>query len=134
MNKSNPVVHFEMPAKNKDRVAKFYSEAFGWNMNKMGQNMGEYVLAQTAETDEHNMVKRPGAINGGFFEYKDEPLYKVPHLVISVDSIEEAMEKVKQQGGKISGEVMDIPGIGKYVSFYDTEDNIVGMLQPVMSQ
>jgi predicted enzyme related to lactoylglutathione lyase len=25
---------------------------------------------------------------------------------------------------------MDIPGIGKYASFKDTEGNIVGMLQP----
>jgi predicted enzyme related to lactoylglutathione lyase len=31
----------------------------------------------------------------------------------------------------VLGEPMDIPGIGLYVSFFDTEGNRVGMIQPV---
>jgi len=111
-------------------VSKFYSEAFGWDMKLLGPEMGNYVLAGTTETDENNMVKTPGTINGGFFDYKDDDLNRAPHLVISVDNLEESIEKVKKTGGKIAGEPMDIPGIGKYVSFYDSEDNVVGMLQP----
>jgi uncharacterized protein len=128
--KTNPVVHFEMPAKNKTRVAEFYTKAFGWNMVQLGEDMGGYVMAQTAETDSNNMVKTPGAINGGFFDYRDEELYKVPHVVISVDDIEASTKAVVDAGGKIEGEPMDIPGIGKYVSIRDTENNIVGILQP----
>jgi hypothetical protein len=33
-------------------------------------------------------------------------------------------------GGKVLGEPMEIPGIGQYVSFFDTESNRVSMLQP----
>ena len=33
-------------------------------------------------------------------------------------------------GPKEPGEPMDIPGIGLYVSFFDTEGNRVGMIQP----
>ena len=128
--KINPVVHFEMPAKNKKRVSEFYSKVFGWEMKQMGQEMGNYLMAQTAETDENQMVKTPGAINGGFFDYKDEDGFRVPHVVISVDDIEKSIEDVKSSGGKVTGEVMDIPGVGKYISFKDSEDNIVGMLQP----
>ena len=62
----NPVVHFEMPAKDKKRVSDFYSKVFGWQMQQMGAEMGNYLLAQTADTDEKGMVKTPGAINGGF--------------------------------------------------------------------
>ena len=40
------------------------------------------------------------------------------------------MKAVEAAGGKIMGEQMDIPGVGLYVSFRDTEGNIVGMLQP----
>ena len=40
------------------------------------------------------------------------------------------MQAVKEAGGEVKTEIMDIPGIGKYVSFIDTEDNVVGMLQP----
>ena len=128
--KVNPVVHFEMPSKDKKRTAEFYAKVFGWAMNQLGAEMGDYLLAGTTETDENNMVKTPGNINGGFFDYKDEDGFRQPHLVIAVDNLEESMKKVKEGGGKLIGEPMDIPGIGKYISFKDTEDNNVGMLQP----
>jgi len=40
------------------------------------------------------------------------------------------MKKVSEAGGKMLGEPIEIPGIGQYVSFFDTEDNRVSMLQP----
>ncbi|MBI5614349.1 VOC family protein [Candidatus Gottesmanbacteria bacterium] len=126
----NPVVHFEMPAKDKKRVCEFYTKVFGWNMKKLGEDMGNYVLAGTAETDENNMVKTPGAINGGFFDYKDDELNRAPHLVLAVEDLQESMKAVESSGGNTVGEPMDIPNIGRYVSFRDTEGNIVGMLQP----
>ncbi len=129
----NPVVHFEMPAKDRQRVSDFYTKAFGWKMMQMGQDMGNYIVAQTAETDEKFMVKTPGTINGGFFDYKDEEGYKLPHVVISVDDLSKAIEDVKSAGGEVLGEPMDIPSIGKYISFKDTEGNNVGMLQPSAS-
>lgn len=131
MSKQNPVVHFEMPAKDKKRVADFYTKALGWNMVQMGADMGNYIVAQTAETDEQGMVKTPGTINGGFFDYKDNDLNRAPHLVISVDDIDESIQAIQDAGGKIEGEKMKIPGIGMYVSFRDTEDNVVGILQPL---
>jgi len=50
--------------------------------------------------------------------------------VIAVEKIEDAMAKVVAAGGEVLGEPMDIPGIGRYVGFYDTERNRVSMLQP----
>lgn len=130
----NPVVHFEMPAEDRDRMAEFYSKAFGWEMQKLGPDMGNYVMVRTTETDENNMVKTPGAINGGFFQRTAENQH--PSLVISVDDIDAAVGQVKQAGGKILGgapnisEPVEIPGVGKYCSFLDTEGNRVSMLQP----
>lgn len=129
--KMNPVVHFEMPYENSERLAKFYTKAFGWQMQKTGEDMGYYVTAATAETDKNMMVKRPGAINGGFFP-KGPDMPHCPSVVIAVDDLDESMKKVVDSGGKILDKPMDIPGIGKYVSFTDTEGNRVGMLQPVM--
>jgi hypothetical protein len=48
----NPVVHFEMPYANRERMATFYESAFGWQTQMLGQEMGNYVLATTTETDE----------------------------------------------------------------------------------
>jgi predicted enzyme related to lactoylglutathione lyase len=134
MKKMNPVVHFEMPYENADRLAKFYSQAFGWGMQKLGQDMGEYVTATTTETDENMMIKRPGAINGGFYPKQSAGAAPYPSVVISVDDIKEAMKQVTSAGGKVLGEPMEIPGIGQYVSFTDTEGNRVSLLQPKLRQ
>lgn len=126
----NPVVHFEMPYEDKDRMVNFYANAFGWKMNKLGEDMGNYVIAHTAETDENNMVKRPGAINGGFFPKKSDWPGQYPSVVIAVDDLKEAMVKVAKSGGKVLGEPMEIPGVGQYVSFEDSEGNRASILQP----
>lgn len=126
----NPVVHFEMPYDDNKRVAKFYTKAFGWQMQKLGKEMGGYVLATTTETDAKRMIKTPGVINGGFFPKKPDWPAQYPSVVIAVLDIKEAMEKVTEAGGKVLGEPMEIPGIGQYVSFTDTEGNRVSMLKP----
>jgi predicted enzyme related to lactoylglutathione lyase len=50
--------------------------------------------------------------------------------VISIDDIKESMKKVTEAGGKLLGEPIDMPGVGQYVSFLDTEGNRVSMLRP----
>ncbi len=129
----NPVVHFEMPAKDRARMAKFYSGVFGWQTKQLGPEMGSYVTVQTTETGENGFPKEPGRINGGFFERTKDN--QSPSVVIAVDSIRDAMKKVAAAGGKVlggqkPGEPDDIPGVGLYASFVDTEGNRVGMLQP----
>ena len=126
----NPVVHFEMPYANRERLAKFYESAFGWQMQMLGDDMGSYVVATTTETDQ-NGPKKPGAINGGFFPKKPDWPAQHPSVVIAVDDIKDAMRKVAGAGGKVLGEPMEIPGVGQYVSFTDTEGNRVSMLQPL---
>jgi len=130
MARMDPVAHFEMPYDNSERLVRFYTQAFGWKMQKFGPEMGDYVTAATTETDENNMIKRPGAINGGFFPKKPDWPAQYPSVVIAVDDIKEAMKKVTDAGGKVLGEPMEIPGIGQYVSFTDTEGNRVSLLQP----
>jgi predicted enzyme related to lactoylglutathione lyase len=136
----DPVVHFEMPAKDKKRVSKFYSKVFGWKMQQLGEEMGDYVLAHTAKTDEKGMIQQNGAINGGFFQYQDEEGFNMPHLVIAVEDLEEGMKRVEDAGGEIlggasgPGKIDDIPGIGRYISFKDSEGNNVGMLEPAPRQ
>lgn len=128
--KTNPVVHFEMPYENSERLTKFYTQAFGWQMRKLGSEMGDYVTAATTETDQNRMVKTPGTINGGFFPKKPDWPAQYPSVVIAVDDIKEAMKNVTGAGGKVLGEPMEIPGIGQYVSFTDSEGNRVSILQP----
>lgn len=125
----NPVVHFEMPYDNRQRMAAFYQSAFGWQTQMMGEEMGHYVVAHTTETVD-GMVSTPGTINGGFYPRKPEWPAQHPSVVIAVDDIRAAMQQVAAAGGEVLGEPMEIPGIGHYVSFMDTEGNRVSLLQP----
>lgn len=124
----NPVTHFEMPAEDRQRLIKFYTSVFGWKMQDLGPDMGNYVVAHTTETDADNMVKTPGAINGGFFTKRPE-LSNIPSVVISVDDIRAQMKKVTDAGGTVLGEPHEIPGIGLWVVFTDSEGNRVSMMQ-----
>ena len=124
----NPVVHFEMPAEDENRVVKFYEGVFGRQMQILGEDMGSYVLASTTETDNDGRPKNPGAINGGFFV--KSPENSAPSVVISVDDVRSHARKVAGAGGKVLGEPTEIPGIGLYVSFVDPEGNRLSMLQP----
>ncbi len=134
MKTANPVVHFEIPAENKDRMVKFYETVFGWNAQRLGPEMGNYIIVRTTETEENGTPKKPGIINGGFFEKTKDN--QNPSVVIAVDDIKEAMKNIEKAGGKIlggsykAGEPDDIPGVGLYCAFIDTEGNRLSVLQP----
>ncbi|MEO5927365.1 MAG: VOC family protein [Patescibacteria group bacterium] len=131
----NSVVHFEMPYEDKNRMADFYGKAFGWKPRMLGPEMGNYVVMQTCEMDEATKFpKKPGRINGGFYE-KSDKAPSTPSVVVAVEDIRAAMKRVEEAGGKIiggqkPGEPDDIPGVGLYLSFTDSEGNSVGMIQP----
>jgi predicted enzyme related to lactoylglutathione lyase len=126
----DPVVHFEMPYDNRDRMAKFYGSAFGWQTQMLGADMGSYVVVTTTATDESG-PKTPGHINGGFFPKRPDRPGQYPSVVIAVDDIKKAMRNVTDAGGHVLGEPMEIPGVGQYVAFTDTEGNRVSILQPL---
>jgi hypothetical protein len=120
-------------------MVKFYETVFGWKTRQMGADMGNYVVAQTAETDENGMVQTKGAINGGFYEKTDNPLSHAPSVVVSVPDIHAAIKAVVSSGGQILGsmgpnsehtmEPQMIPGVGLWISAQDTEDNRFSILQ-----
>jgi len=130
VKKMNPVVHFEMPASDRKRMANFYEKTFGWQTKMMGPEMGDYVVVTTTESDD-NGPKQPGAINGGFFVKKEDWPAQNPSVVIAVEDIKTSIKDVTKAGGKVLGDPMEIPGVGQYVSFMDTEGNRVAMLQPL---
>ena len=139
MGNMNPVVHFEMGYNDRARMVKFYESVFGWKTQSMGPDMGNYVVAQTTETDENRMVQTKGAINGGFYQKTDDPLSQAPSVVVSVQDIQAAIQAIKAAGGKILGglnqkgehtlEPQMIPGVGLWISVMDTEGNRFSILQ-----
>ena len=130
----DPVVHFEMPYDDRARAAKFYAGVFGWEVRMLGEEMGNYMVVRTGEAGDGPPAMEgtvPGVIGGGFFKRNNDWPAQHPSVVIAVQDIKASMKKVDAAGGEVLGEPMLIPGIGDYVSFFDTEKNRVSMLQPL---
>src|SRR5213076_2765498 len=99
----NPVVHFEMPAEDRNRMAKCYTKACGWQAQMLGPEMKEYVLVTTTEPGSDGRPKDPGAINGGFYKKSADMPGQYPSVVIAVGDIKAAMKKVTEGAGKVIG-------------------------------
>jgi predicted enzyme related to lactoylglutathione lyase len=133
-----------MAAEDRKRMTDFYTKVFGWQTSQLGEEMGEYILVTTSEVGEDHFPIQRGTINGGFYQKTNDPALNYPSVVIAVDDIYETIKNIKSAGGKILGggnpnkknpeDPDEIPGIGFYVSFIDTEGNRVGMLQPAQMQ
>jgi predicted enzyme related to lactoylglutathione lyase len=125
----NPVIHFEIPAGDLERVQKFYTNVFGWRTQALGPEMGGFVLAFTTETDENRIPKKVGIVNGGFYARRgaDEHI----KLTVLVPDIRAAMQAVERAGGRVVGgtqnppEPDEMPGIGLFVNIVDPEGNCI---------
>ena len=124
------VVHFEIPAEDLERAKKFYSENFGWKLNQLGPEAGNYVLVHTGPTDDQGMPQDRAFINGGLMPR--DASASAPVLVIAVADADQTVEKVKKSGGRLVGEILDLPNVGRYARVQDTEGNVIGVIKPAM--
>ncbi len=120
------IIHFEIPAADAETLKKFYTGLFGWKIEKYPGPM-EYWMIQTVPTDDKGMLLRPG-VNGGMTK-KERPEQK-PVNYISVESIDEAIEKVTKLGGKIVTPKQEVPNVGWIATAADPEGNQIALLQP----
>jgi uncharacterized protein len=117
------VVHFELPADDISRAKQFYDSVFGWGLQDV-EGL-DYTSIMTVQVDENQMPTEPGAINGGLTSRSDE--VKVPVLTVDVESIDDTLKSVEAAGGSPVRPRTEIPGMGAYAYFRDTEGNVVGL-------
>src|SRR4051795_10532677 len=92
---SGRVVHFEIPYDDRDRAESFYKGAFGWQLQSM-PGMG-YTLVSSGPTGASGPTE-PGFINGGMFG-RDVAPSSGPLVVVDVDSIDDALQRIGETGG-----------------------------------
>ena len=127
----DPVVHFELPAEDRDRMAKFYSTVFGWQSQMLGPEMGSYTVVTTTASDQGGRPTAPGTINGGFYLKTEDPSSHAPSVVIAVEDIQKSVADIEKAGGTILSQPNEISGVGLYASFRDGEGNRMSLLQPL---
>jgi predicted enzyme related to lactoylglutathione lyase len=120
------VVHFEIPVDDEGRAKEFYGSVFDWDLNTMDMGGGmTYTTAGTVDVDDKMMPKEPGAINGGLMRRtSDTP---TPVITIGVDAIDDSLKKVEAGGGSTVTPRTEIPDMGAFAYFKDTEGNVVGL-------
>ncbi len=124
------IVHFEIPANDVEKLRKFYSDLFGWRIEKYPGPMVYYML-ETVPVDQKTMMPiRPG-VNGGLYERKDAAMPEMakPINYISVESVVDYSKKVERLGGNIVVPKMEIPGLGWWALALDPEGNSFGVLE-----
>lgn len=123
------VVFFNIPAEDIERAKKFYTEIFGWSIGET--EIPGYQLVKTAETDDNNIPKERGAINGGLYERFNSE--ERTEITIEVASIDDYLKKIEDLGGSTVTGKIPIHDIGFYAEFGDTENNIIGLFQDIKS-
>lgn len=122
----NRVIHFEIQADDVDRAKNFYEKVFGWKIEKMMDEaeggMDYWGLTTGAEGT-------PG-INGGLYKRPEDNKLSTYDCTIMVEDIDKAITDVKKNGGKITVEKDQIPGVGWFARGVDTEGNTFGLMQP----
>lgn len=118
----NKVVHFEIPADDPERAKKFYADVFGWQVSDFG---GTYMVTATPMDLQTQQPLEPGSINGDIFKRDEE--VKHPTIVINVPSIEEHYTMIEANGGKPGKPKVEIPDMGYYGYFTDSEGNTIGL-------
>ncbi len=121
------VVHFEIPVDDAGRAKGFYASVFDWELNDADMGGGNiYTTLTTTPIDQQTRLPtEPGAINGGLMQRTaDTP---TPVITIGVQAIDETLKKIEAGGGSIVQPRTEIPGLGAYAYFKDSEGNVAGL-------
>jgi len=129
----NRVTHFEIHAADPKKIASFYQDVFGWQVEEWlvpGVPVKEedrYWLVSTGPEDE------PG-IDGGISVRRGPPPtagQAVNAFVCSIDveSLDESMDKALRAGGSVALPKMPVKGVGWLAYCIDPEGNLFGMMQ-----
>lgn len=115
------VIHFEIGADDPERAVKFYTDVFGWKVERFEE--APYWLVEAPA--EGAAEEGPGI--GGAIMTREGGNTTVN--TISVLSLDEYMAKVEAAGGKVISPRTTIPGIGYHAYCTDTEGNTFGILE-----
>jgi predicted enzyme related to lactoylglutathione lyase len=117
-----PVVHFEVVGKDGEKLHRYYSDLFGWNINadnpmKYGMVDGKDNKASGGDT----------GIGGGVGQGPDGYEGHVTFYV-AVPDVEAALQKAEQLGGKRVMGPEEIMGMVTLGQFTDPEGHLIGVV------
>jgi uncharacterized protein len=124
-NQHHGVVHFEIPADDPDKLSNFYSQLFGWKIQKTDMGGMPYHVVETVPMDEKGMPTEAGGIGGGIAKRMSPD--QRPTNYVEVESVDQYVEKAKKLGAKEAMGKMPVPGMGYFAILMDPEGNSFGV-------
>jgi len=117
------VVHFEVVGKDGDKLRKYYTDLFGWNIN--ADNDMNYGMVDGKDNKTKN---GDTGIGGGVGQGPDGYDGHVT-CYVAVPDVEEALQKAESLGGKRVMGPEDIMGMVVLGQFTDPEGNLIGVVK-----
>jgi uncharacterized protein len=117
----NPVAHFEIYARDAEKLAKFYTTLFDWSIEKVPGM--DYHFIKTTDTDANGLPTQPGGINGGIAVRPAG--YEDPGWInyINVDSLDAAVKRAQDLGARVMKPRSAVPGMGWFAMLVDPQGN-----------
>lgn len=119
----NKLTHFAIYIDDLERAKNFYSEVFEWGFNSYGHP--DFLQIKTDNSDNAEPI---GALQSRKYSPISEKVIGF-ECTISVENIDETIEKVISYGGKVVLAKTVIPQVGFITKFLDTEGNLICAMQ-----
>lgn len=127
----NPVTWFSIPSDDTAKAATFYTEAFGWEIQpetKEDNPDFDFRVVFTAPSDKEYTAHERGRVNGCLV--KRAIGVQHPVVLVEVEDLDAAAEKIKNAGGKIVSEVIPMNSLnGAFFLATDTDGNMIEVFQ-----
>jgi predicted enzyme related to lactoylglutathione lyase len=111
---AGPIVHLEITGQDGEKLQKFFSDLFGWQLN--ADNPMNYGMAQLSDEIGAGVGPAQDGTGAALF-------------YIGVDSVADSLGKAESLGGKTVMGPMDVPDGPTIGIFTDPEGHVVGLFQ-----
>jgi len=122
------VSHFEIPARDLERAARFYREVFGWTVEPLPWDGHPYYTVRGAAGPPGAGPGRQG-IDGGLLPAESAADHPLLVIHLSEGSLEDCLRRIATAGGTVDREAELVGALGVFARFRDPEGNLLGLWQ-----
>lgn len=110
---------FELSTTDTEAATRFYTDLFGWSVEKMPMDDMTYTVVKSGEES-----------IGGIMPLAPEPPGVPPHwgIYVTVDDVDAVARKAQELGAKILCPLTDVPRVGRFCTFQDPQGAVISAI------
>jgi predicted enzyme related to lactoylglutathione lyase len=120
------ISHFEIPARDLERAARFYREVFGWTVEPLPWEGHPYYKVRGSAVAEEGGKE---GIDGGLTTAGQGLEHPLLMIHLSGIRLDDCLRKIEEAGGTIALPATPVGGLGSWARFRDPEGNLLGLWQ-----